>query len=316
MLELKVNHLTNETPRVRCVELVAADGGDLPAFTAGAHIDLTLGDDVTRSYSLLNDPHETHRYVLGVLREAQSTGGSSFIHDQLKEGDVLQSCAPLNDFPLYEAGDANILIAGGIGVTPIMSMAARLQALGKAYDLHYCARSADDAAFLGTLEKRHGDRLHTHFDGGDPAKGINLKALLAKRPAAGHVYVCGPLGLIKAVKEAAADWPKGTVHYELFKGSEADLAPVNNDQPFEIQLKKTGKTFTVPADKSILAVLKAEGVRIKTLCSTGRCGTCRVTYLSGEVNHRDDVLDDDEKGEVLQVCVSRAMPGQTLVLDL
>jgi ferredoxin len=99
-------------------------------------------------------------------------------------------------------------------------------------------------------------------------------------------------------------------------GSEADLAPVNNDQPFEIQLKKTGKTFTVPADKSILAVLKAEGVRIKTLCSTGRCGTCRVTYLSGEVDHRDDVLDDDEKGEVLQVCVSRAKPGQTLVLDL
>ena len=118
------------------------------------------------------------------------------------------------------------------------------------------------------------------------------------------------------MKEAAADWPKGTVHYELFKGSEADLAPVNTDQPFEIHLKKTGKTFTVPADKSILAVLKAEGVRIKTLCSTGRCGTCRVTYLSGEVDHRDDVLDDDEKGEVLQVCVSRAMPGQTLVLDL
>ena len=316
MLELKVNHLASVTARVRCVELVAAGGGALPAFTAGAHIDLTLGEDLTRSYSLLNDPHETHRYVLGVLREAESTGGSAFIHDHLKEGDVLQCSAPLNDFPLYEAGDANILIAGGIGVTPIMSMAARLQALGKAYDLHYCARAADDAAFLGELEKRYGEHLHTHFDGGDPAKGVDLKALLARRPAAGHVYVCGPLGLIKAVKEAAADWPKGTVHYELFKGSEADLAPVNTDQPFEVQLKKSGRTFTIPADKSILAVLKAEGVKIKTLCSTGRCGTCRVTYLAGEVDHRDDVLDDDEKGEVLQVCVSRAMPGETLVLDL
>ena len=155
-----------------------------------------------------------------------------------------------------------------------------------------------------------------HFDGGDPARGIDLKALLSTRPAGAHVYVCGPIGLIKAVKAAASDWPKGTVHHELFKGSEADLAPVNNDQPFDIVLKKAGRTFTVPADKSILAVLKAEGFKIKTLCTTGRCGTCRVTYLSGKVDHRDDVLDDDEKDSVLQVCVSRAMPGETLVLDL
>ena len=316
MLELKVNQLDSVTPRIRRVELVAANGGDLPPFTAGAHIDLTLGADLTRSYSLLNDQGETHRYVLAVLREAQGTGGSAFIHDELKAGDLVSSSEPVNHFPLYEAGDANVLIAGGIGITPIMSMAARLQALGKDYALHYCARTSDDAAFLQDLQARHGARLHLHFDGGDPAKGLDLKALLAKRPTAGHVYVCGPLGLIKAVKEAASDWPRGTVHYELFKGSEADLAPVNNDQPFDIHLKKSGKTFTVPADKSILAVLKAEGVKIKTLCSTGRCGTCRVTYLAGEVDHRDDVLDDDEKGEVLQVCVSRAMPGQTLVLDL
>jgi vanillate O-demethylase ferredoxin subunit len=316
VLELKVNHLESVTPRIRRIELVAADGAELPRFTAGAHIDLTLGADLTRSYSLLNDPHERRRYVLAVLREPDSAGGSAFIHDSLKEHDHICASAPVNHFPLYEAGDANILIAGGIGITPIMSMAARLQSLGKDYALHYCARSAEEAGFLQELQARHGARLHTHFDGGDPARGVDLKALLGKRPTAGHVYVCGPLGLIRAVKEAASDWPKGTVHYELFKGGEADLAPVNTDQPFEIQLKKSGKSYTVPADKSILAVLKAEGVRIKTLCSTGRCGTCRVTYLAGKVDHRDDVLDDDEKADVLQVCVSRAMPGETLVLDL
>jgi vanillate O-demethylase ferredoxin subunit len=238
------------------------------------------------------------------------------VHDNLKVGDVLNSAAAANDFALYEAAEANVLIAGGIGITPIMSMAARLAALGRDFTLHYCARSADEAAFVDELRARHGDRLQTHFDGGEPARGLHVKALLATRQPGGHVYVCGPLGLIRATIAAAADWPSGTVHYELFKGSAADLAPENHDQPFEIVLKKAGKTFTVPADMSILAVLKAEGFKVKTLCLAGRCGTCRVGYLSGKVDHRDDILDDDERQTVLQVCVSRAMPGETLVLDL
>ncbi len=316
MPQLKVVSIVQAGPRIRRIELVDPRGLALPVFTAGAHIDVELTGGLTRSYSLLNDPAETHRYVLGVLRELDSAGGSAFIHEQLAVGDVLQASAPINHFPLYEAGDVNILIAGGIGITPVMAMAARLQALGKDYTLHYCARSREDAAFLDELDARHGHRLKTWFDGGDIKRGIDLNALLGTRPPAAHVYVCGPLGLLKATNAAAADWPKGTVHYELFKGSEADLAPENKDQPFDIVLKKSGRTLTVAADKSILAMLKAEGVRIKTLCTTGRCGTCRVTYLSGKVDHRDDVLDDDEKGEVLQVCVSRAMPGETLVLDL
>ena len=316
LLELRIIGIAAATPRIRELELVSASGAALPGFSAGAHIDIELPNGEARSYSLLNDSSETHRYVLGVLRETDSAGGSAYIHDTLKVGDLVKAAPPTNDFQLYEAAEASILIAGGIGITPIMCMAARLQALGKDYTLHYCARSAADAAFLDQLKARHGDRLGTHFDGGDPSRGIDLKTLLTTRPAGAHVYVCGPIGLIRAVNAAASDWPKGTVHHELFKGGEADLAPVNNDQPFEIVLKKAGKSFTVPADKSILAVLKAEGFKIKTLCTTGRCGTCRVTYLSGKVDHRDDVLDDDEKGEVLQVCVSRAMPGETLVLDL
>jgi ferredoxin-NADP reductase len=316
LLQLKVDRIEAATPRIRRIELSSADGKALPAFTAGAHIDLELPNQETRSYSLLNDSGETHRYVLGVLREHESTGGSAYVHVTLKAGDVLKASMPSNDFPLYEPGEANILIAGGIGITPIVAMAARLAELGRPYTLHYCARTADEAAFLPELAARHGERLKTHFDGGDPARFFDVKALLGTRPPGAHVYVCGPMGLIRSVIATTSDWPQGTVHYELFKGSAADLAPVNNDKPFDVVLKKTGKTFTVPADKTILAVLKAEGIKVKTLCQAGRCGTCRVTYLSGKVDHRDDVLDDDERETVLQVCVSRAMPGETLVLDL
>jgi vanillate monooxygenase ferredoxin subunit len=238
------------------------------------------------------------------------------LHDRLVVGDTLKASAPSNDFPLYEAGETTILIAGGIGITPIMPMAARLSELGRDYTLHYCARAAHEAAFLHELRARHGQRLQTHFDGGDPKHGLDLKALLGVRRPGAHVYVCGPIGLVRDTIAATADWPQGTVHYELFKGSDADLMPGHKDQPFDIVLKKAGKTFTVPAEKSILAVLKAEGFKIKTLCTSGRCGTCRVRFLSGKVDHRDDVLDDDERHEFLQVCVSRAMPGETLVLDL
>ena len=314
---LKVDRIDAATPRIRRIELSPADGKALPAFTAGAHIDVTLPIGETRSYSLLNDQSGApDRYVIGVLRESESTGGSAYIHDKLAVGDVLEASPPSNDFALYEAGEVNVLIAGGIGVTPMMAMAARLAEIGRGYTLYYCARSADEAAFLPELRARHGERLLTHFDGGDPARALDVKTLLGTRLPGMHVYVCGPMGLIRAVVTAAADWPKGTVHYELFKGSAADLAPVNTNQPFDIVLKKAGKTFTVPADKSILEVLKAEGFRVKTLCTAGRCGTCRVGYLSGKVDHRDDILDDDERQEFLQVCVSRAMPGETLVLDL
>jgi len=316
LLQLKVDSIEAATPRIRRIELAPLDGGALPAFTAGAHIDVELPNLETRSYSLLNDCGETHRYVLGVLRERESLGGSAYLHERLAVGDVLKSSAPGNDFPLYEAGDFNILIAGGIGITPIMPMAARLAEIGRDYALHYCARSADEAAFLHELRARHGDRLDLHFDGGDPARGLDLKTLLGNRRSGAHVYVCGPLGLIRDTIAAAADWPQGTVHYELFKGSTAVFVGESRDQPFDIVLKKAGRTLTVPADKSILAVLKAAGFKVKTLCTSGRCGTCRVSYLSGKVEHRDEVLDDEERQSVLQVCVSRAMPGETLVLDL
>jgi vanillate O-demethylase ferredoxin subunit len=304
------------TPRIKSVELVAAGGGPLPAFTAGAHIDVALGNGETRSYSLLNPPTETERYAIAVLRETDSRGGSTFVHDELREGDVLESSDPTNNFSLNEAGERHILIAGGIGITPLMSMSRRLAARGAEFTLHYCAKSRAEAAFIDELEAAHGQQLVTHFDGGDISRGLAVATLLKERPAAGHVYVCGPSGLIRAVREAAAHWPKGTVHYELFRGSEADIAPRSGDHAFDVVLKRAGKTLHVPADRSILQTLAAAGIKIKTLCKEGVCGTCRVGLVEGRADHRDEVLTDEEREKNIQVCVSRALPGETLVLDL
>lgn len=315
MLNLQVKQLAAVTPWVKEVELIST-GGALPPFTAGAHIDVTLGNGLERSYSLLNDPVETHRYVIAVLREAESRGGSTFVHDRLREGDRLVSTEPISNFAINEAGEHHLLIAGGIGVTPLKSMAHRLVTRGANVTMHYCARDRKRAAYLDTLTALLGDRLTVHFDGGDPARGLDVKTLLARRPSAAHVYVCGPAGLIRAVREAARDWPKGTVHYELFRGDEADIAPRSSDQPFEIRLARAGKTLTVPADKSILEVLRTNGFKIKTLCKEGVCGTCRVRLLSGKADHRDEVLTDEQREHEIQVCVSRALPNETLVLDL
>lgn len=195
MLQLKVDRIEAMTSRIRRLKLSSAAGARLPAFTPGAHIDVELPNQERRSYSLLNDCAETSHYVLGVLREPDGLGGSVYLHDSVAVGDTLKTSPPSNDFPLYEAGETSILIAGGIGVTPIMSMAARLAELGRDYSLHYCARARNEAAFLEELRVRHGDHLQTYFDGGDPKRGLDLKMLLGVRRPGAHVYVCGPIGL-------------------------------------------------------------------------------------------------------------------------
>ena len=316
MIELRVAKVEQITPRIRMFELVSLDGAPLPGFTAGSHIDVELGNGEERSYSLLNDQGETGRYVIAVLREADGRGGSAWMHDALREGDGIRAAPPENDFRLSEAGDHHILIAGGIGVTPILPMAARLREIGRDYAIHYCARSEEEAAFAREVASRHGERARFHYDGGVAGCGLDVARLLANRPSAAHAYVCGPAGLIKAVREAGRDWPSGTIHFELFKGSNADLGLDALNEPFDVVCKRAGKRFTIPADRSILDVLKDEGFRIRSLCRDGVCGTCRVDLISGEVDHRDECLDEDEQGEALQVCVSRARPGQTLILDL
>jgi ferredoxin-NADP reductase len=316
MLEIRVSRTIKESPRIKVFELVRADGGALPAFTAGSHINLELGNRQERSYSLLNSQGDTRKYVIAVLRESEGRGGSVWMHDVLREGDIVRAGEPENNFPLSEAGDHYILIAGGIGITPIVSMAARLAKLKKDYTLHYCARSRDDAAFTDALSALHGNRIRFYFDGGDPSRGLQPNELLRERPAAGHVYVCGPYGLIKTTREAGKHWPSGTIHFELFKGNQDELLDRSANGPFDVVLNRSSRILRVPADKSLLDVLRDNGIVVKTLCKEGVCGTCRVGLLGGIAEHRDDCLDDDQKSTAIQVCVSRAAPGQTLVLDI
>jgi ferredoxin-NADP reductase len=313
-MDVVVRSAETVAPRVKSFVLADPAGAQLPEFTAGSHVDVTLPNGLVRSYSLLNDSRERDRYVIAVLREEAGHGGSAWVHESLRPGDVLSVTEPQNRFEIDEGGDHNILIAGGIGITPILSMAERFDELGIDYRLIYCTRSRDETAFCAHIEERHGARATLHHDGGLRERSLDVGALLRVREPGTHVYVCGPPGLIAAVRAAAKEWPGGTVHFELFGSGRGD-APVEN-RAFDVHLKRRNVTLHVPAERSILDVLSDNGIRIRTVCRDGFCGTCTVKYVGGQVDHRDGVLDDDGRKDLMQVCVSRALPGDTLVLDL
>ena len=235
----------------------------LPDSKAGAHVDVTLPNGLVRSYSLLNHPGERNRYVIAVLREEAGGGGSAWVHDALKPGDVLSITPPQNRFELDEGGDHNFLIAGGIGITPILSMAERLDELGIDFKLYYCTRNREETAFAELIEKRFGGRHVFHHDGGLREQSLDVEALLRVREPGTHVYVCGPPGLIQAVRNAAHDWPKGTVHFELFGAGRVEVATEN--KPFDIHLKRRNVTFHIPADRTILEVLAENDVRVRSI---------------------------------------------------
>lgn len=321
-LELRVQSVHELTPDIKSFELVSSEGGSLPDFEAGAHVDVETGAGVWRSYSLANDPTEQNRYLTAVLREVDGGGGSKWMHDNVSEGDVLTIREPSNNFPLDEEADEHILIAGGIGVTPMLAMVHRLKAIGAKYTFHYCTKAPELTAFREDLTALCGDNVILHHDGGDPSKGIKLTEVLAERPEGAHLYICGPSGLLNAAKEAADHWPLYSVHVELFSsalsGKSDEETDSSVDEAFEIELAKSGMTLTVPADKSIMEVLEDAGVEVDYVCREGWCATCETPMLSGKADHRDEVLDDEEKAanERIQICVSRALPGEKLILDL
>jgi ferredoxin-NADP reductase len=322
LIELRLAAVEDLTPAIRKFVLVAAGEQPLPRFTAGAHIDVVTGAGVKRSYSLANDPQDTGRYVLAVLREAAGEGGSIWMHDGLAAGDIIKATPPKNQFPLAEQAAEHILIAGGIGVTPLLAMGHELSRGDKPFHLHYCTKSPAETAFMDEVKQVFGENLTFHHDGGDPAKGMDLAAELKDRPKDAHLYICGPAGLLKAAREAAAHWPGDSVHFELFASarSEEEQAELDarENQPFEIELAQSGVTLTVPADKTILDVLQENGIDMIYVCEDGWCGTCEVAMLGGRADHRDECLSDEEKQDnsKIQVCISRALPGEKLILDL
>ena len=312
-LNLKIEKIVQETSNVKAFVLKSTDGSPLPTFTAGAHIDVmvTLEDGSTdkRSYSLASDPEDTSAYTLGILREVEGKGGSAFMHDKLGEGDVVEASNPKNHFPLDDEAEENLLIAGGIGVTPILAMARTLSAKGANFNMHYAARAPEEMAFKADVEAVCGENGHLYFDGGDPANGINLKELLSNRPGGRHLFVCGPGGLIDAVRTTASDlgWPENTIHYEVFKPEELD----GEDVELQVTLSESGGTYTIPADKTILDVLLDEGVDIDYDCKMGICGLCAVKVVDGDPDHRDYVLTEDEKDDekLFCPCISRTKSG-------
>lgn len=320
-LQLKVKNIELLTRNIKRFEFVADSGKALPAFTAGAHLDFQLKDDLVRSYSLANDPSETHHYVTAVLREESGGGGSKFMHDQVSVGDIILASNPINNFNLVEHAAEHILLGGGIGITPLLAMGYKLQTDGRDFRLHYCTKSRDETAFYDEVNEVFGGKVNFYHDGGNPALGIDLVNEFSVQPEDSHVYICGPAGLLNAAKEATKSWTPGCVHFELFQSAKSgeeneDGSNQSQDQPFEVELAQSGKTLTIPADKSILQVLWENDIEVLHACEEGWCGNCVVDYLGGGVDHRDEVLDELEQETKLQVCVSRALPGDKIVLDL
>ena len=320
-IKLKVTDIQELTSNIKMFELKSADGGHLPSWEAGSHVDFQIDEHMRRSYSLANKPGDTERYVTAILREENGGGGSKHMHDKVSVGDELIIAEPpTNHFSLDEKASKHLLIGGGIGITPLLAMGHRLKDMGADFHLHYCTKSAEETAFYDDVKEVFGaDGVTFHHDGGDPANGIKLGDVLGAQEDGQHLYLCGPGGLINAAREASAHWRDDTVHFELFASAKSEddkFEEAAGDQPFEVELKESGISFTVPADKSLIEVMWENSVDVMYACEDGWCGNCKVGLLSGKADHRDEFLDDADRENFIQVCVSRAMPGEKLVLDI
>jgi vanillate O-demethylase ferredoxin subunit len=309
-MKLTVTDVRPEPGDVRVIEFRHPRQPHLPPFEPGSHVDVHLRGRRVRQYSLCGDPADLTHYTIAVKREAAGRGGSAWIHENVVVGSELPVSAPRNHFPLRDSGGPALLLAGGIGITPLLAMARVLQRQGKAYDLHYFARSRALAPLLSAIERElAAARVRLHFDDA-PATRRDLAALLSERPADAQLYHCGPPGFMAAVERAASSWPTGTVHFEAFEPPASDGAPA---EPFTIVLR-SGAEVPVAADVSALAALRAAGVPLAASCENGVCGTCECGYLEGKPVHRDAVLSKEAQSSRFIPCVSRA--AGVLKLDL
>jgi ferredoxin-NADP reductase len=324
LLSLRVAEARTLNPLIRLLRLVAQDGSALPGFTAGAHlrVQVTLPDGKTdwRHYSLVDfssQPGATEaprEYVIAMRREDEGRGGSRFMHERVQPGDVLTIEAPKNEFALRSLESCAVLIAGGIGITPLASMAAQRMAEGRAVRLHYAGRSRALMAFLPELQQLLGDRLKLHADD-EAGAPLDVEALLDGCSPEDQLYVCGPKVLLDTVlaKTQARGWTHERVHFELFTTPTVEAG----DRAFEVVLAQSGKTFNVPADQTVLDCLIEHSCDPLFDCKRGECGVCSTAVIEGDIEHRDYFLSDAEKasGKVMQICISRAR-GARLVLDL
>jgi len=317
LLNVRVARKAVEAQDICTFELHPLDRAALPGFTAGSHLDVHLPGGTVRQYSLCNEPNETHRYLIGVLRDAASRGGSRAMHEQVHEGQVLTVSPPRNRFALAPQASHSLLLAGGIGITPLLCMAEALWRGQSAFELHYGTRSIERTAFRQRLQGApFAARVHFHHDDGAPSQRFDLPALLAQPSAGRHVYVCGPQGFLDAVlgTARALGWPDAQVHHESFGAS---VKVADTDAAFEVQIASTGAVVQVPSHQTIVQALAGAGVSVQTSCEQGVCGTCLTRVIDGIPDHRDVYLTPDEAaaGDQILPCCSRARCAR-LVLDL
>lgn len=297
---------------IAALELRDPTGVVVPPFTPGAHITVTTPCGLQRDYSICNADQDEDYYEIAVQRERDGRGSSSLI-DATSVGDLLEVTWPKNDFPLVPATGGYVFIAGGIGVTPILSMIRSLErSRGATFELYYCTRSAEQSAFLDeirTLEAR--GRATIHHDGGDPERRFDFWPIV-ETCRGRHLYCCGPRPLMREVQDMTGHWPASHVHFEAFTKARNEVA---KEHEFTVRLARSNETVAIPAGASILETLRAHGLTLRSSCESGTCGTCRTSLLEGVADHRDFVLHEDERTTHVMICVSRAKSDE-LVLDL
>jgi tetrachlorobenzoquinone reductase len=315
-LKVRVNAVNGEAEDIKSFELVPIEG-ELPHFTAGAHIDLHLGNGLTRSYSLVNSQGERHRYIVVINKDAASRGGSIFVHEHLRAGCELTISAPYNNFPLVEDAGCVVFIAGGIDITPLWCMLQRLEALGRSWILYYSARTRQNAAFLRPLQalaEEYDGRIHLNFDGEPGGRRLDLQEIVKALPADAHVYCCGPVPMLAAFENACAARPPTQVHVEYFSPKADSKISLGG---FTVVLARSGRSFSVPTGKSILGTLLDNEVDAPYSCTEGVCGTCKVDVMEGVPDHKDSVLTqaEQETNQTIMICCSGSKT-ERLVLDL
>jgi len=316
-LQVRVRSITWEAEGILSFDLrPMPPRHELPPFTAGSHIDVHLPNGMIRSYSLLGSQDERQRYLIGVNKDADSRGGSRYMHETLRAGDALTISAPRNNFALDESAPHSVFIAGGIGITPLWSMVRRLHALGRPWHLHYAARTRQNAAFVDALQALRAEgagELHLSFDREPGGRMLDLPGIVAALPPDAHVYCCGPLPMLDAFEQATAALSPERVHVEYFAAREsADTAG-----GYSVELARSGRVIAVEPGHTILDSLRDAGIEPPYSCCEGVCGTCEVRVLEGVPDHRDLVLSNAEKAanDRMMICCSGSRSAR-LVLDL
>lgn len=309
-LRVRVHAIRRVAGGIHEFELRSQSGSAMPDWEPGAHTDLQLPNTLVRSYSLIGPEESRDAYRIAVGRDPDSRGGSAWMHERLRVEDELEISEPRNDFPLHPGAAHSVLIAGGIGITPIVGMAERLHRLRCNWVLHYCVRSRDRAAYLDRLAPL-GERVHLHVDAAPGAP--DLQRIVGEAPAATHFYACGPASMMSAYQRATRAIAPAHVHAEYFS---SDLAPAVAGG-YRVELVRSGRSFEIPPGSTILQVLRTAGVDVGFTCEQGVCGTCETVVLQGRPDHRDRVLSEEERaeGNTMMICCSGSRTD-LLVLDL